>query len=105
MENDKNLFDDDFGEMLRIATNEVLNELGLNDRVRIRIIQPEVDSDRFGVGLTERTGPKTSNHPHFKIDSAEAQTAVHGGRITVESLKPLALREVLKIFPEVAVVA
>jgi len=105
MINDKNLFDDDFGEMLRIVTNELLNELGLNDRVRIRIIQPEVDSDRYGVGLTERTGPTTSNYPHFKIDSAEALTAVHGGCITVESLKPLVFREILKIFPEVAVVA
>lgn len=105
MVNNTDLINDDFETMLRTATNEVLNELGLAGRVRIRIIQPEVDSDRFGVGLTERTGPTTSNHPHFKIDSAEALTAVHGGRITVESLKLLVLREVLKIFPEVAAVA
>jgi hypothetical protein len=102
MINETNLINDEFEDMLRTATNEVLSELGLKDRVRIRIIQPEIDSDYYGVGLIERTGPATSNHPHFKTDSAEALTAVHGGRITVESLKPLVLREVLKIFPEVA---
>jgi hypothetical protein len=103
MTNNDDLHDDNFEDMIRTATNEILNELGLADRVRIRIIQPEIDSDRVGVGLTERTGPTTSNYPHFRIDSAEVLTAVHGGRITVESLKPLVLREVLKIFPATAV--
>src|ERR1700738_4789767 len=102
MTNNNNLHDDNFEDMLRTATNEVLNELGLADHVKIRIIQHEIDSACVGVGLTERTEPTTSKYPHFKIDSAEALTAVHGGEITVESLKPLVLREILKIFPEVA---
>ncbi len=103
MQNENDLINDAFGDDLRTATTEVLEEQGFGN-VRVNDVQPEIDSDRYVVGLTERTGPNTSKYHAFRIDSAEALIAVHGGHITVESLKPLVLREVLRLFPaEVAV--
>jgi hypothetical protein len=91
--------EDDLREKIRTATTLVIHELGLSDNVRVSDVQSQIDSDRFMVDLTERTGPKESAYHRFEVEPIEALEAVHGERITVDALKPFVQRDLIKLFP------
>ena len=94
------LVEDEFDRMLRTATTDVINERGLADTVRVSEISTQIDSDRYVVGLKQKTLRARSVYHSFYIDPAEALRAVSGGLITVDTLKALVRREIVKIFPE-----
>ncbi|MEK6333931.1 MAG: hypothetical protein AABM67_03220 [Acidobacteriota bacterium] len=100
MQNENNLFAvDDLAQRIETATKEVIAERGLTDRVTVQGAEPKQDSDRFTVGLHDEQAEAGSRFPWFYIDPLEVHA---GGAITVETLKPVIRRELLKLFPESA---
>src|SRR2546423_385769 len=100
MQNQNDLFDDDdLSKKIESATQEMLAELGLDNRVTVKGAEPKQDSDRYAIGLHDEQAEAGSRFPWFYVDSAEVLTAVNGGEITVEVLKPFIRRELLKGFP------
>ena len=104
MANSENEFivEDEFDRMLRTATNDMIKERGLADTVRLSEIAPQIDSDHYVVGLKQKTGRSRSSYYSFYVDPAEALTAVGGGYVTVDAVKGLVRREMMKIFPDSA---
>jgi hypothetical protein len=82
---------DDLDQRIRAATKEILVELGLNDQVKVRGVEPQIDADRFIVGLRKQTGPHEFAYPFFYIEGIEALE---------DDLKPTVRREILKLFPD-----
>lgn len=83
MQNERDVPNDNLEDKIRTATKEILEELRLNDRVRVNDLQRQIDSARFWVGLTERTGPEESAFHNFSVEPLEALEALHGVAITV----------------------
>src|SRR5688500_14367022 len=100
MQDENDLFTgDDLAKRIETATIEVLKERGLADRVTVRGAELKQDSDRYAVGLRDKGAEAGSRFPWFYIDPLE----VHAGdAITVETLKPVIRRELLRLFPESA---
>jgi len=95
MQNDHNSFEN----ITRTATNQVLAERELSERLLVYDVQPEIDTDGFVVGLKEKVEPEERPKYHsFRIDAAEAVGQPQGD--TVEGVKPLVDRELLKLFPK-----
>jgi hypothetical protein len=94
MQNDNNSFEN----ITREATNQVLAERELRDRVRVSDVEPTIDSDDFVVGLKETVEQGKIRRHSFRIDAAEAVQQPQGD--TVEGVKPLVDRELLKLFPK-----
>jgi hypothetical protein len=97
MQNENNLRGDDLAQRIETATKEVIAERGLADRITVQGAQPKQDSDRYAVGLHDEQAEAGSRFPWFYIDPLEVH---EHDAITVETLKPVITRELLKIFPE-----
>ncbi|HKB66320.1 MAG TPA: hypothetical protein VKC61_10725 [Pyrinomonadaceae bacterium] len=92
-----------FENRVRDASRAALEDLGLSNTVKVTDARRDIESSRVSVDLTEQTGPTEFSYHSFYLDSVEASNAAGGGYMTLEILKPLALREILKIFPESAI--
>ena len=95
-------YEGDLGQRIATATNQILKELGLSDRVTVTGVQPKLGSTRYAIGLTEQTAAKGLVLHHFYIDHVEVMNDPRNLGRTVEGLKRYVRREVEKLFPEPA---
>ena len=89
--------ENEFPGKIRTAAREVLEEVRLNDRVRVDNVERQPDSNRFDVDLKEQSGPTEFLFHRFTVDPIQALRAKEG--VTSDSLKPIIRREILKLFP------
>jgi 8-oxo-dGTP pyrophosphatase MutT (NUDIX family) len=96
---DEFLIIDEFEQLLRAATKEVIIELGLDEIVIVGDIEPkDNDQECYVVGLRHLVGPKQYARRWFYVTYLDVLTSAKGGRITNEELKPFVRAELVKLF-------
>lgn len=78
------------------ATTDVILDDGLTN-IELDGTSPRQDSDRYDVGLVDKTDPNNWKYYSFAIDPVEVLLAMDGGPITIEALKPFVRREIEKL--------
>jgi hypothetical protein len=72
-------------DKISAATNMVLAERGLSNRVKIDLVQRQLDSDRYDVDLNV----DASEFPRFIVDPKNALADTGGVGLTPDSFVPL----------------
>src|SRR5437660_1509476 len=94
---DESLVVDEFEQMLNTARREILNDLGLADRIRPNGIQ-DTGSDGYDVGLKQHMSQGKTTYYSFSVDPTEALTGP-GASFSMDTVREIVRREILKIFP------